>query len=200
MYTGHAGQLPADQLHADRRHAVQRRSPAIANDQWKLHAKGLHELTLMLGARIEHLGPWTDRHGNGLATFSPSLYKSAVQRTSPLQPRQLRADRRDYPGITWHGARARCRTRSTSPQSDLLLAARRSGVGHLRPRQHGAAWRLGYLPAPRRSLLLMPRPQRPRRVTRRRTCSQYWNFDGVDEQSPINPSDFNIDVLSPNDT
>src|SRR5581483_4478244 len=29
---------------------------------------------------------------------------------------------------------------------------------------------------------------------------QQWNFDGVDEQSPINPSDFNIDVVSTTDT
>ena len=43
----------------------------FVNDPWKLH-----RLTLMLGARVEHLGPWFDRHGNGLATFSPSLYAS----------------------------------------------------------------------------------------------------------------------------
>jgi len=42
-----------------------------ANDTWKFF-----RVTLTAGARIEHLGPWTDRHNNGLATFSPSLYST----------------------------------------------------------------------------------------------------------------------------
>ena len=42
-----------------------------ANDQVKLH-----NLTLILGARFEHLGPWTDKHKNGLATFSDAQYQS----------------------------------------------------------------------------------------------------------------------------
>ena len=38
------------------------------NDSYKIR----RNVTLQLGARIEHLGPWVDRHNNGLATFSPS--------------------------------------------------------------------------------------------------------------------------------
>lgn len=62
----------------------------FANDSWKFN-----HFTLTFGARIEHLGPWNDRHNNGLATFSPSLYST-----------QCSGDTRNcssltMPGITW---------------------------------------------------------------------------------------------------
>jgi hypothetical protein len=64
----------------------------FANDAWKIGRK----LTLTLGARVEHLGPWVDRHNNGLATFEPALYAkecSGDGRTCSV----------DMPGMTWNG-------------------------------------------------------------------------------------------------
>ena len=40
----------------------------FANDTWKV----THRLSVDLGARFEHLGPWQDRHGIGIAIFDPS--------------------------------------------------------------------------------------------------------------------------------
>lgn len=62
-------------------------------DSWKLTRR----LTLDFGARFEHLGPWTDRRGNGLATFVPSLYD---QQCDPADPRICTSG---TPGITYHG-------------------------------------------------------------------------------------------------
>ena len=72
------------------------------NDEWKLPGFWkVGGLTLVLGARIEHLGPWTDRHGNGLATFDPAIYNQQCARTN--ESTIACAQSTDYPGITWHG-------------------------------------------------------------------------------------------------
>ena len=47
----------------------------FVNDQMKLH-----NVTLILGARFEHLGPWTDLQNNGLATFSDSSLQLGMRR------------------------------------------------------------------------------------------------------------------------
>jgi len=57
----------------------------FATDSWK----ATRRLTLNYGLRVEHLGPWQDAHGNGIAIFSPSLYANPVS--------QL------LPGFSWHG-------------------------------------------------------------------------------------------------
>jgi hypothetical protein len=62
----------------------------FANDTWKLH-----NLTLILGARIEHLGPWADRHNNGLAEFSDSLY------TSECGGYTRNCSSQGLPGLSW---------------------------------------------------------------------------------------------------
>jgi hypothetical protein len=82
----------------------------FVNDQWKLK-----RITLMLGARIEHLGPWTDRHNNGLATFSPTLYKQQCTETigSPVACAQTT----DSPGIVWHGTQSSIPNSVNTPQS-----------------------------------------------------------------------------------
>lgn len=62
---------------------------AFATDTIKLK-----RLSLNIGARFEHLGPWNDRHGNGIATFSPSAFESACSGRT--------CSGSGNPGILWH--------------------------------------------------------------------------------------------------
>jgi Carboxypeptidase regulatory-like domain len=68
-------------------------------DQWKVTRR----LTLDIGARFEHMGPWSDRHGNGVAVFDPALYAEQCPE-DPAHPghRRLCGDNL-LPGVTWHG-------------------------------------------------------------------------------------------------
>jgi hypothetical protein len=61
-------------------------------DEWKVNRK----LTLTLGLRFDHLGPWVDAHGNGLAVWN------APPRYQALSSTQITSDPRSYPGISWH--------------------------------------------------------------------------------------------------
>ncbi len=53
-------------------------------DEWKV----LPKLSLQLSVRFEHLGPWTDKHGIGIAVFDPST----LGNTNSVAP-----------GFVWHG-------------------------------------------------------------------------------------------------
>lgn len=53
-------------------------------DTWKISPK----LSVDLGVRLEHLGPWNDKHGIGIAVFDPST----LGNSSSVAP-----------GFTWHG-------------------------------------------------------------------------------------------------
>jgi len=57
-----------------------------AQDSWKAKDR----LTLEYGLRVSHLGPWTERGGEGMAVFDPALY-------SPSAPSS------QFPGLTWTG-------------------------------------------------------------------------------------------------
>ena len=169
----------------------------FVNDQWKIHGKGFHELTLMLGARIEHLGPWTDKHDNGLATFSPTLYKAACTQSigSPVSC----APTTDYPGILWHGSQSSIANSVNTPQS--IYFSPRIGMawdilGHGNTVLHGG-WGIY-----RHQEEFAPYAAAAATAQGYKTTylQQQWNFDGVDSQSPINPSDFNVDTLSTTDT
>ncbi|HEV2577255.1 MAG TPA: carboxypeptidase regulatory-like domain-containing protein [Acidobacteriaceae bacterium] len=169
----------------------------FVNDQWKIHAKALHEFTVMLGARIEHLGPWTDKHNNGLATFSPSLYKQQCTEAigSPVSCQATT----DYPGIVWHGTQSSISNSVNSPQS--IYFSPRVGMawdifGHGNTVLHGGwgEYRHQEEFAPYAAAAATAQGFKTTYL------QQQWNFDGVDEQSPVNPSDFNIDVVSTTDT
>jgi hypothetical protein len=57
----------------------------FGTDTWKVTPR----LTLTAGLRFDHLGPWQDAHGNGIAIFSQALYANPVNQ--------------EYPGLDWHG-------------------------------------------------------------------------------------------------
>jgi Carboxypeptidase regulatory-like domain len=57
-----------------------------AQDSWKAKDR----LTLEYGLRVSHLGPWTERGGEGMAVFDPSLYSASAPSSQ-------------FPGLTWTG-------------------------------------------------------------------------------------------------
>jgi hypothetical protein len=57
----------------------------FAQDSWKINKR----LTLELGLRASHLGPWYDRQGFGFAAWVPSTYSPAAPATA-------------YPGFEWN--------------------------------------------------------------------------------------------------
>ena len=63
------------------------------NDQWKVNST----LTLTLGIRFTHLGPWTDPHGIGLAVWEPSELGTKQGVLYPDTTSNL-----TWPGVTWH--------------------------------------------------------------------------------------------------
>ena len=80
------------------------------DDTWKVTKR----LTVEYGARLEHIGHWYDRQGNGLAVFIPSLVASD-QASGKLDP-----------GMYWHGINAGI-PKSGSPDRLLFLSPRFGG-------------------------------------------------------------------------
>jgi hypothetical protein len=48
-----------------------------ATDNWKVTKK----LTLDIGGRLGHVGPWQDQHGQGMAVWNPKLYNTQTSQT-----------------------------------------------------------------------------------------------------------------------
>jgi Carboxypeptidase regulatory-like domain len=159
------------------------------NDQWKIH-----NLTLILGARIEHLGPWADRRNNGLATFSDSLYSQqcgGYTRTCSSQA---------MPGITWSSQKSSSVSNSVNAPQTVYFTPRvggswdiwgkgktilRGGWGIYRNQEQfnpyalAAATAQGYETSDIQGTL---------------------SFSQIDNDSPVNPPDFVAYTLSPTDT
>ena len=80
-----------------------------ANDTWKINPK----LSVDLGLRLEHLGPWQDKHGVGIAIFDPSTITNA---SLPV------------PGFTWHAVNANVPT--SGVPSRLAFVEPRVGISY----------------------------------------------------------------------
>lgn len=86
LLTGLAGQYTEQNknpLHNEAYTAME----GFLQDSWKVSKR----LTVELGLRLSHFGPWTDREGNGFAVWNPATYNNA----STVLPT-------DYTGLTWH--------------------------------------------------------------------------------------------------
>lgn len=170
----------------------------FANDSWKLN-----RLTLVLGARVEHLGPWFDRHGNGLATFSPSLYDTQCSNadTAPSGPPILRNCNQGgtaMPGITWHSMDSAVANSVSNPPMiyfsprvgasiDIFGSGRtvlRGGWGIYRNEEEFSPYALAGATA---------------QGYRTTNSVGQETFDLIDDQSPINPPDIDVEVLDPAD-
>ncbi len=164
----------------------------FVNDSWKVRS-----VTLNLGVRLEHIGGWNDRHGNGMATFSPSLYASQCTDLSGTTSAR-NCTSLNMPGLTWHGIDSHVANGVNWP-SNILLSPRfalawdvlgkgktviRGGWGvnrsqeEFNPYAMAAATAQGY----KTSLL-----------------QNQLSFDTIDNQSPLNPPDFSAYTISSDD-
>jgi len=157
-------------------------------DTWKLK-----RFTLNAGVRMEHIGAWTDRHGNGLATFSPALYDQECSGATRNCASQY------APGVTWHGINSSVANSVNAPPAvwfsprvgvswDMLGNGRsviRGGWGIYRsyeefsPYAESAATAQGYKTSYLQGQL---------------------SFDSVEDQSPVNPPDFSVYTISSTDS
>ncbi len=136
------------------------------NDQVKLH-----NLTLILGARFEHLGPWTDRHNNGLASFSDALYNTECGGYT------RNCAGAGLPGMTWSSQHGSVSNSVNSPQSVYFTPRVGASWDVLGKRLNGPSCALcgwEYLSATRNNsiptLWLRPPPRDTRALTLPELC------------------------------
>jgi hypothetical protein len=92
-------------------------------DDWKATKK----LTLTYGIRFDHLGPWVDLHGQGLAVWQPEkIQKNIVYDLDPADPPT-------WPGIAWRGGKGITADPSlplSGSPSRLLFYSPRAGLAY----------------------------------------------------------------------
>ena len=160
----------------------------FANDTLKIR-----NLTLILGARIEHLGPWTDRHNNGLASFSDSLYDTQCSGYT------RNCNSLNMPGISWASQKTGVSNSVNSPMT-----------AYFTPRI-GASWDV----FGKRNTIVRGgwgvyrnQEQFNPYALAAATAQNYKSsqlvgaltFNQIDSESPLNPPDFSAYTLSPSDS
>jgi hypothetical protein len=104
----------------------------FATDSFKVTSR----LTLDYGVRFDHLGPWQDKHGIGLATFFPDLYVTDPKTTSSNTVSN--PDGTPFlPGVRWHGGNSA--TNKNAGYSGVPLSGVPSRWAYVSPRV-GIAW------------------------------------------------------------
>ncbi len=158
----------------------------FVNDTWKIR-----HFTLNLGVRLEHLGPWSDRHNNGLAEFSPSLYAQQCNGRT--------CGSTNAPGVTWHSQDASVLNSVNQPATvyasprlgmswDIFGTGNtvlRGGWGIYRNEEEFNPYALAAATAQGYKTSFLQGQE---------------SFDLIDSTSPANPPDFTAYTLSPNDT
>jgi Carboxypeptidase regulatory-like domain len=158
-----------------------------ANDSWKIR-----RVTLTVGARLEHLGPWSDRHNNGLATFSPTLYSQDCGGYT------RGCNSLNMPGMTWSSQKSGVSNSVNSPKSvyvsprfgaawDILGRGNtvlRGGGGVYRNQEQFNPYALAAATA---------------QGYKTSNLAGSLTFGQIDSQSPLNPPDFSAYALSTTD-
>jgi hypothetical protein len=160
----------------------------FANDSIKFH-----RLTFILGARIEHLGPWADVHNNGLATFSDALYNTECSGYT------RNCTGVNMPGITWYGLKTGVSNSVNSPQS--VYFSPRIGVSWDVFGKTNTVFRGGW-GVYRNQEQFNPYALAAATAQDYKTSQLVGSlsFDQIDSTTPLNPPDFDAFVLSPSDT
>lgn len=158
------------------------------NDTWRIR-----NLSVIIGARFEHLGPWRDVHNNGLASFSDSLYQSDCGGYTRDCTSQY------MPGVTWRSLYHDVSNSVNTPQNiyftprvgaswDIFGKGKtilRGGWGTYRNEEQFNPYALASATA---------------QGYRASQLVGALTYDQIDSETPLNPPDFTAYTLSPSDT